>query len=210
MKLAILGSGNVGAALGKGWAARGHEIRYGVRDPRATKVADVVAATGGQARAATPKEAVAGVDAVVLAVPFGAARDALQAAGDLAGRILIDPTNPLKPDLSGLTVGYGDSAGEQVARWAPRARVVKTLNTIGHEHMSGARRGDTNPTMFLCGDDAGAKQAVSRLLEELGFEAVDAGPLRQSRLLEPLAMLWITLAYSRGMGSSIAFKLLRR
>lgn len=210
MKIAILGAGNLGAALAKGWAARGHAIRFGVRDPGASKVAEVVRSIPGSALATSLGEACAGVDAVVLAVPFSAARAVLQSAGDLTGRIVIDATNPLKPDISGLTVGFSDSAGEQIAKWAPRAKVVKAFNTIGHEHMSGVRRGDTSATMFICGDDAGAKETTTKLAEALGFEAIDAGGLRQARLLEPLGMLWVTLAYTRSMGTGIAFKLIRR
>jgi len=147
---------------------------------------------------------------VVLATPWAAAREAVKAAGDLSGKILIDATNPLKPDLSGLALGHTTSAGEEVARWATGARVVKAFNTTGARNMADPRLGGQSASMFLCGDDAAAKKTVAGLAEALGFEPVDAGPLAQARLLEPLAMLWISMAYAFGHGPNIAFKLLRR
>lgn len=146
---------------------------------------------------------------MLLATPWGAAQDALRAAGDLKGKILVDATNPLKPDFSGLALGHTTSAGEEVARWAPGARVVKAFNTIGAQHMTDPRIAGQRPSMFVCGDDPAAKQTVAGLAEALGFEPVDAGPLTQARLLEPLAMLWISLAYAHGLGTNIGFRLLR-
>ncbi len=210
MKIGVIGAGNVGGTLGKGWAAKGHEILYGVRSPNDAKAQGVVRATGGSARAASVKDAAAGAEVVVLATPWGGAREALAAAGNLAGKVLIDATNPLKPDLSGLAVGYTTSAAEEVARWAPGARVVKAFNTTGAKNMANPRFGAQSASMFLCGDDAGAKKTVAGLAEALGFDPVDAGPLTQARLLEPLAMLWISMAYAYGHGPEIAFKLLRR
>jgi len=210
MKIAIMGAGNVGATLGKGWAAKGYEIAFGVRDPKDTKVQEVVKAAGGKARAMGIKDAAAYGEEVVLATPWPAVKEVIKAAGDLKGKILIDATNPLKHDLSGLAIGHTTSAGEEVSHWATGAKVVKAFNTIGSLHMANPRFGGQSASMFLCGDDAGAKATVSMLAEVLGFEPVDAGPLTQARLLEPLAMLWISMALSYGQGPNIAFKLLRR
>lgn len=210
MKIAIIGAGNVGATLGKGWAAKGYEIAFGVRDPSDAKVQDVVKTAGGKVRAMNVKDAVTYGEVVVLATPWPAVQDLIKVAGDLRGKIIIDATNPLNPDLSGLTIGHTTSAGEEVARWATGAKVVKAFNTIGSLHMASPRFGGQSASMFLCGNDAGAKATVSMLAEALGFEPVDAGPLTQARLLEPLAMLWISMALSYGQGSNIAFKLLRR
>ena len=210
MKIGIIGTGNVGGTLGKAWAAKGHEIVFGVRDPRAAKVQDAIKATGGKARAASVKEATAQAEVVVLATPWGATQDAIKAAGNLGGKIVIDATNPLKSDLSGLALGHTTSAGEEVARWAPGAKVVKAFNTIGAQHMANPRFGAESASMFICGDDAAAKKTVATLAEALGFEPVDAGPLTQARLLEPLAMLWISMAYAYGHSVNIAFRLLRR
>jgi 8-hydroxy-5-deazaflavin:NADPH oxidoreductase len=210
MKIAIIGAGNVGSALGHGWASAGHEIVFGVRDPNDTKVQEVVRSAGGRVRVATVRDAVAPTEVVVLATPWPAARDALTAAGSLRGKVLVDATNPLQPDLSGLVIGHTTSAGEQVAAWVPGAKVVKAFNTIGAQHMTNPRFGEQRASMFLCGDDAAAKQVVAGLATALGFEPVDAGPLKQARLLEPLALLWISMALAYGQGPDIAFRLLRK
>jgi hypothetical protein len=210
MRIAVIGAGNVGGTLGAAWAGRGHEVTFGVRDPRAPKIQELVARSGGRARVASVREAVTGADVVLLATPWDATQDAIRNAGSLDGKILIDATNPLKPDLSGMAVGHTTSAGEEVARWAPGARVVKAFNTIGAHLMTSPRFGDRSASMFLCGDDVAAKQTVSDLAAALGFDPVDCGPLTQARLLEPLAMLWISLVYAHGQGPEIAFMLLRR
>jgi 8-hydroxy-5-deazaflavin:NADPH oxidoreductase len=210
MQIAILGTGNVGAALGQRWAAAGHDIVFGVRQPGAAKVAAVVKKAGARARAVAVREAAAGADVVVLATPFGAAQQAIAECGNLGGKIVIDCNNPLLADLSGLTVGHEDSAGEMVARWAKGAKVVKTLNTTGSGNMLDPRYGRESLSMFLCGDDADAKKVVTGLVAELGFEPIDAGPLRQARCLEPLAMLWISMAYQFGQGLNFGFRVVRR
>jgi 8-hydroxy-5-deazaflavin:NADPH oxidoreductase len=122
MRIAIIGAGNVGGMLGKMWAAKGHEVAFGVRRPNDAKVQTLVAATGRRARAASVKDAVAGDEVVVLATPWSDAESALKGAGDLRGKVMVDATNPLKPDLSGLALGHLTSAGEHVAAWAPGAR----------------------------------------------------------------------------------------
>lgn len=204
MRIGIVGAGSVGSALGRGWARAGHEVRYGVRAPGSSKVADPDAPVG------TVAEAAAFAEVLVLAVPWGGAESAVRAAGDLAGKVLLDCTNPLLPNLGGLAVGHTTSAGEQVAGWASGARVVKIFNTTGANNMADPRYGGEGVTMFYCGDDPGAKEVAARLAADLGFEPVDAGPLAAARLLEPLALLWISLAYRQGLGREIAFKLLRR
>jgi predicted dinucleotide-binding enzyme len=147
---------------------------------------------------------------VVFATPWPATRDAIRGAGDLKGKAVFDCTNPLKQDLSGLEIGHTTSAAEQVARWASGAKVVKVFNTTGANNMENSRYPDGAPAMFYCGDDAGAKKVAAQLATDLGFEPIDAGGLISARLLEPLAMLWIHLAYGQGMGREIAFRLMRR
>jgi NADPH-dependent F420 reductase len=210
MRIAVIGAGNVGGTLGKMWGAKGHEVAFGVRHPNDTKVQALVTATGNRARAVRVKDAVASAEVVVLATPWSAAEGALKEAGDLSGKVVVDATNPLKSDLSGLAIGHSTSAGEQVAGWAPRARVVKAFNTIGAAHMADPRFGTQRASMFICGNDAGAKTTVAGLATELGFDPVDCGPLTQARLLEPLAMLWISMAYAYGAGPNIGFALLRK
>ena len=209
MNIGIIGSGNVGGTLGMVWAGRGHQILFSYsRDPK--KLEGLVASAGTNASAGSPAEAAQFGEVVALAVPWPAVDDALQAAGSLAGKILIDCTNPLKGDLSGLEIGHTTSAAEEIARRAPGARVVKAFNSIGAANMANPVFGAQRASMFFCGDDAAAKTMVARLLEEIGFEPVDAGALVIARLLEPLAMLWIHLAYGRGMGPDFAFKLVQR
>jgi 8-hydroxy-5-deazaflavin:NADPH oxidoreductase len=209
VNIGIIGSGNVGGTLGMAWAGRGHQILFSYsRDPK--KLAGLVASAGPNASAGSPAEAAQFGEVVVLAIPWATVDDALQVAGSLAGKILIDCTNPLKGDLSGLEIGHTTSAAEEIARRAPGARLVKAFNSIGAANMANPVFGSQRATMFFCGDDAAAKTIVARLVEVTGFEPVDAGALAIARLLEPLAMLWIHLAYARGMGPDFAFKLVQR
>jgi hypothetical protein len=203
MRIGIIGAGNVGGTLGRRWAGAGHEVVFGTRRPERVE-------TPPGARADGVREAAEHGEVVVLATPWDGVRDALAAAGDLTGKVLFDCTNPLAADLSGLAIGHTTSAGEQVAALAPGARVVKIFNSTGAGNMADPLYGEQAATMFYCGDDGEAKGTAARLAADLGFEPVDAGPLRNARLLEPLAMLWISLAYVQGLGPGIAFKLLRR
>ncbi len=210
MKIAVIGSGNVGGTVGRRWADLGHEVIFGSRDPSRENVKNILASTGGKAKADTLAGAAAFGEVVVLATPWEATKDAIAAADDLLGKVVLDCTNPLKPDLSGLSIGPDTSAAEQVAGWAPGARVVKGLSTTGSGNMAEPQYGDQQASMFICGDAESAKASVGQLVGELGFDVVDCGPLSMARTLEPLALLWVTLAYELGQGPNIAFKLLRR
>lgn len=211
MKIGIIGAGNVGGALGTLWSGKGHDVVFGVRDTNDPALQKLLASTQGKARATSVKDAAAFGEAVVFATPWPATRDAIASAGNLTGKIVVDCTNPLLPDLSGLSIGTNNSAGEEVGRWAKGAKVVKAFNTIGAPNFGNPRFGSENASMFICGDDASAKAAVGKLAADLGFDVVDAGPLTAARLLEPLAMLWIHLAFKQGLGpNGHAFKLLRR
>ena len=140
------------------------------------------------------------------------AQSAIQAAGKLAGKILIDATNPLAMRSEGLrlVLGHTTSAGEQVASWATGARVVKAFNTTGANNMADPKLGSQSASMFVCGDDAEARSTAMKLAEELGFEAVDCGPLSSARYLEPMAMLWIHLCIGLGRGPDFAFQIVKR
>lgn len=211
MIIAIIGTGSVGSTLGRRLAQHGHTVVFGSREPQRKDVQSLVAATGTTARAARPADAVTGADVVMLATPWDATEDVVTSlAPKLDGTILVDCTNPLTPDLSKLTVSGDTSAGEQVAAWAPQARVVKAFNTTGTGNMDDPDYDGVAATMFVCGDDDAANATVVDLAEALGFDAVDCGPLSRAGLFESLAMLWIHLAYSEGQGPDIAFKLLRR
>jgi predicted dinucleotide-binding enzyme len=208
-RIGVIGAGSVGGTLGRGWARRGHEVMFGVRDTGDPKVAKLLA-DAETARAGSVAEAASFGEVVVLATSWGGTRDALQQAGDLSGKVLLDCTNPLKTDLSGLDVPPGSSAAEQVASWAPGARVFKIFNTTGFNNMADPIYGEEPATMFYCGDDAEAKAVAARLAADLGFDPADAGPLHEAPLLESLALLWIHLAYRQKLGREIAFKLMRR
>jgi predicted dinucleotide-binding enzyme len=209
MRIAVIGIGMVGGTLGRRWAREGHEVMFGVREPSSEKVGQLLADSGENAKAGSVAEAAAFGEVVVLATPWAGTEDAIRTAGDLSGKIVLDCTNPLAPDMSGLV---GDrSAAEQVASWARGAKVVKIFNSTGFKNMDDPRYGDDRVTMLYCGDDAEAKKVAAGLAEGLGFEPVDAGPLAEARSLEYLALLWIHLAYGPAkLGPGIAFKLVRR
>jgi predicted dinucleotide-binding enzyme len=205
MKIAIIGAGNVGGSLGTAWAQKaGHEIVFGVREANAEKTQALVRRIGGKARAGAPAEAAAIGDVIVLTVPWPAAEAAIRSMGDLAGKILLDATN-MGPDGLGLEIGHSISAGEKVQGWARGASVFKTLNTTGFGNMADPVFRGVKSVMFVAGDDAANKPKVIALVADLGFDVIDAGPLRNARLLEAHAMLWIELALKRGLGRDWAF-----
>ena len=213
MKLAIIGAGNVGGTLGSAWAKKGgHEVFFGVRSPNSDKTQTLVGALGGKARAGTAAEAVAFGEMIVLATPWTATEAVVRSMGDLNGRTILDATNPLAmgPDGLGLEIGHSISAGEKVQGWAKGSSVFKTLNTTGFGNMSNPVFHGVKSVMFVAGDDMAKKPKVIELVAALGFEVVDAGPLRNARLLEAHAMLWIELALKRGLGRDWAFALVRR
>lgn len=207
MNIAIIGAGNVGRALGHGWA-KDHRVTFGVRDPASPKYSDLDPAMFG---VTTIADAVKGADTIVLATPWGTpTRDAIAACGDLTGKALLDATNPLLPGLAGLDHPGGKSGGEQVAAWAQGAKVVKVFNTTGFNNMANPGYGDARSLMLYCGDDADAKHIAKRLAEDLGFDAIDFGPLANAGYSESFAMTWIWLAMKGGLGREFAFGLLRR
>ena len=213
MKLGIIGAGNVGGTLGTAWAQKaGHDIFFGVTNPQSDKTQALLRGLGGKARAGTAAQAAAFGDMIVLTVPWTAVEAAIRSMGDLAGKIILDATNPLTrgPDGIGLAIGHSTSAGEKVQEWAKGASVFKTLNTTGFGNMANPVYGGVKSVMFVAGDDVANKPKVINLVGDLGFEVIDAGPLRNARLLEAHAMLWIDLALARGQGRDFAFGILRR
>ena len=201
IKIAIIGAGNVGSTLGTAWRNRGHQVTFGVRNPDDPKYASL----GG---VETNESATAAADVVVLCTPWQSTQSAVHGCGDLAGKVLIDCTNPLTPDITALEVGHTTSGGEEVAKWARGARVCKAMNQIGAPMMDGPQL-PGKPVMFVCGDDEAARSVTAGLVAELGFETVDIGDLTLARLLEPYGLLWIHLALRRGFGTNFGFGLLR-
>ncbi len=193
--IAIIGAGGVGATIGRKWSAAGHDVRFGVRDPESPKYADLVPLT-----VLAPRLAVMEAEVILLALPWEAVEAALADLGDLEERIIVDATNPLRMGDDGLelTHGHEASGAELIQRWAPTARVFKTLNQTGFQNMGRADDYRTRPMMFVAGDDADGKATVMQLVDALDFEAIDAGKLPAARQLEPLALLWIKLSMRDG------------
>jgi 8-hydroxy-5-deazaflavin:NADPH oxidoreductase len=210
MNIGVMGMGSVGGTLGRRWAELGHAVTFGSKDPRDVKGKELVAGIKGKARIATVFEAAADAEVIALATPWEANRTVLGAAGDLTGKILIDVTNPLKPNLAGLSVGLDNSGAEEVARLAVGARVYKALNQTGWENMADPVYPGGRAVMFVAGDEPAGKAVVIGLVDELGFETIDAGDLSIARLLEPYAMLWIHLMVRRKLGRHFAFGLMRK
>lgn len=210
MNIAVIGAGNVGGTLGRRWAMAGHTVRFGVKDPESPDVADLVSASGGGASAHPVAEAAAFAEVVVFATPWAATAEAIQACGSLAGKVVLDCTNPISADFSGLEFGTSDSAGERVAAWAVGAKVVKIFNTVGFNIMKNPDFGGRAATMLYAGDDGEAKATAAGLAKDLGFDPVDAGPLVQARYLEALAWLWISMAMKFGHGRDIVFEVVKR
>ena len=207
MKITIIGAGKVGTALGSGWSKVGHQITYGVPDE--DKAKELKAAQPDVIIAANA-EAARYADIVVFSTPWNTTEAAIRDCGSLAGKIVIDVTNPLKTDFTGLDRGFNTSGGEQVAQWAIGAQVFKTMNQIGYKLMDHPTlKGGAKPVMFVAGDGPG-KSKVLQLVADLGFETIDLGGLEYARLLEPYAMLWIHLARVKGLGREFAFGLLRK
>ena len=212
MKLAIIGAGNVGGALGANWAQKGHDVFFGVRDPKAEKTQGLLKTIGGRARAGSVAEAAAFADVIILSTPWPATEAAIHAIGNVKGKVILDATNPLTrgPDGIGLEIGHSISGGEKVQGWAAGASVFKTLNTTGFSNMANPVFNGVKSVMFVAGDDTANKPKVVNHVGELGFEVIDAGPLRNARLLEAHAMLWIDLSLVRGQGRDWAFSIVRR
>lgn len=210
MEIAILGTGNVGATLGRRLAAAGHQIIFGSRQPTSDRVTELVAENDNAHRADSVQRAVQQTRVLILATPYENAEATLHSAGDLSGKILVDCTNPLNESFDGLRLGFSESAAEKVAHWAPGAHVVKAFNTASVATMKDPDYGGQAATMFYCGDCADAKAVVAGLIEDIGMEPVDSGPLVHARYLEPMAMLYIHLAVKQGWGGHCALKMLKR
>ena len=187
--IALIGTGNVGGALGRRFAENGHTVVYGSRDPLAADVVALVNETGNGAVAMSPVEAVARSHVVVLAIPWSATEDVVRGLGDLSGKIIVDPTNPRVMAADGFAdypPTLEDSNAERIARLAPGAEVVKAFSTLGFETMADPAVAEGPVTIPLVGDDRDAKALVGDLAREIGLEAIDVGPLRHARIIEGL------------------------
>ncbi len=191
MKIAIIGKGNVGSALTRGFTKAGHEV----------------VTVGNEAEAV--RAAIQGAEAIVLAVPFSAVDAVVKLAGALLdGKIVIDPTNALTADMQ-LALGFTTSGAEELQKKAPKARVVKAFNIVFAQHMDSGRVKNQQLSLLIAGDDAGAKAKVKELGDAIGFDTIDAGPLVASRELEPLGYLNIRLGYMQKLGGDIGVRIAR-
>lgn len=225
MRIAIIGSGNVGGTLGRRWAELGHDVAFGVRHPErgagAVKGGDSGDVLPARARVTSPHGAILDAsgkraEVVLLATPWKAVPQALGdlGPGALDGVVLIDATNPIAAGLRVEAGPDGASGAERVQALAPGASVVKAFSTTGYENMRNPAYDGAASAMFYAGDDVAAKSVVHQLAAALGFDPIDAGPLSRARELEHLAVLWISLAMggtaAPGLGRDVAFRVVRR
>ena len=202
MNVAILGTGNMGAGLAALLVAANHEVAIGARDPaKAAALAEKIGhgAIGGGIIAAVKL-----ADVVILALPYGAIAEAIKSAGDLTGKVLIDISNPITADFKGLEIGHSTSAAEEIQKLVPGAVVVKAFNTIFAQLLPRDARNGKTLQVFVAGEVDAAKKQVSQIARALGFEAVDAGPLSNSRFIEPIGEMNIHFGYFLGQGPAVA------
>ncbi len=192
MKIAIIGKGNVGKALAEGLAKAGHEIRFGTR-----KQEEPV------------KEAAEWAELVILAVPWTAHKEVANTLGSAAdGKAVVDVSNILTPSFE-LALGFTTSGAEELQKLLPKAKIVKAFNTVFAQNMRTGKVGNEHLTAFVAGNETDSKKIVQKLAEDIGFESVDAGPLKSARYLEPMGMQNITLGYGLKMGTNIGIRLVR-
>jgi predicted dinucleotide-binding enzyme len=205
MNVTVIGAGHVGSSLGLGLSRTDHVVTFGVRNPSDPKYASLKTE---RTRLDTVRAAVQSAEVIILATPWNTVEAVLKDLGDLGGKTLIDATNPIGPGFT-LTHGTNDSGAEQVARWAKNAKVVKAFNSTGFENMQNPVYGEDRSVMLIAGDDDKACSVAASLAKDLGFESVKLGGLSKARLIEPMAMLWISMTQSLGT-RGVAFGLLRR
>jgi 8-hydroxy-5-deazaflavin:NADPH oxidoreductase len=208
MKVAIIGPGSIGKALAKRLNSAGHEIRlsFSRDEMKLRAIAKSLGVGFG-----LPAEVARWADVIALATPWPALETAIAALGDLSGKVVWDNTNAVAPDLSTMLIGTTNSVGEEVQRRAPGAHVVKCIPTFAELLEADDPRLNGMPvTSYVAGNDAAAKASVSRLLADLPTAPVDVGDITASRLIEPMLLLLVQLAYRRGMGPMISFNLVQQ
>jgi predicted dinucleotide-binding enzyme len=208
MRIGILGSGLMGGKLGTIFARAGHEVVFSYARSN-DKLKRLAREAQGNARAGTPGEAAKEADALLLAVHWSRIDDVLKQAGDLSGQAIVTCSLPMDAGNTKLIIGTTRSGAEELARMIPKARVVCAFNTVPSEVLFGvyeAKRKATRPSLVYCGDDQSAKDVAVKLIQDAGFDPVDAGPLRIARYTEPFALLVAQLAYEGEGGSELAYR----
>jgi hypothetical protein len=208
MRIGILGSGLMGSKLGTLFARAGHEVVFSYARSKA-KLDKLAKAAGANAHAGTPREAAQDADVLLLAVHWLRTDDVLREAGDLSGKVIVTCSLPMDAGNTGLVIGRTISGAEELAKKVPKAKVVCAFNTVPSEVLFGvfaARRKARKPSLVYCGDDSPSKEIVAELIRDVGFDPVDAGPLRIARYTEPFALLVGQLAYETEAGSELAYR----
>jgi predicted dinucleotide-binding enzyme len=211
MRVGILGSGLMGGKLGTLFARAGHEVVFSYARGR-EKLESLARDAGKNSRAGTPDEAARDADAVLVAVHWSRMDDVLRQAGHLSGKVVVTCSLPMSANDSALVVAHTSSGAEELARMVPKARVVAGFQTVPSEVLFGvyeARRKSRRPSLVYCGDDATAKDLAASLIRDVGFDPVDAGPLRIARYTEPFALLVAQLAYEGEGGPELAYRIER-
>ena len=208
MRIGILGSGLMGGKLGTIFARAGHDVVFSyARTPK--KLNRLAREAKHGARAGTPREAAEHADTLLLAVHWSRVDDVLRQAGDLSGKVVVSCSLPMNADDTGLVIAHTGSGAEALARKVPKARVVSAFNTVPSEVLFGVfegRRRARRPSLVYCGDDARSKKVAAGLIRDVGFDPVDAGPLRSARYTEPFALLVAVLAYERSRRPELAYR----
>jgi 8-hydroxy-5-deazaflavin:NADPH oxidoreductase len=209
MNIGIIGSGNMGGSLAKLWAEKGHKILLTSTSPEQT--AQVAKSIGENVSTGSTADAVSYGDVVVFAFPYESLNDVISKGGSFKNKIVIDLINPITPDIKGLLLGFSTSASEEIEKRIPEAKVVKAFNTISAPVVKSGKIkfNGVAPDVYFCGNDEESKGVVMNLIQDIGFEAIDSGPLTNARYLEPIAEFVIQLAIL-GLGDDIGVKVLRR
>src|ERR1041385_53744 len=208
MRVGILGSGLMGAKLGTIWARAGHDVVFSYARSE-QKLKKLARDAKGKARAGTPREAAQHADALLLAVHWSRVDDVLQQAGDLSGKVIVTCSLPMNADDTDLVIAHTSSGAEQLAKKVRKARVVSAFGTVPSEVLFGvfeARRKANKPSLVYGGDDASGKKIAAQLIRDVGFDPVDAGPLRIARYTEPFTLLIARLAYEGDEGPELAYR----
>jgi len=209
MRIGILGSGLMGGKLGTIFARAGHTVVFSyARSDR--KLQRLAREAGGLARAGTPADAVRHADAVLLAVHWTRVDDVLKQAGSLSGKVIVSCSLPMNADDTKLVVAHTSSGAEALARRVRSAHVVAAFGTVPSEVLFGVfaarRRRARRPSLLYCGDNDAAKHVAARLIRDVGFEPIDAGPLRMARHMEPFTLLVAQLAYEGNKGPQLMYR----
>ncbi|MFT5197073.1 MAG: NADPH-dependent F420 reductase [Cellvibrionaceae bacterium] len=207
LKIAIIGPGQVGVMLATLWSQKGHQIFLGSREP--TKAAIIASELGHNMQGMGIAQAAEQADILLFSFPWYALIDIEREIGKCAGKIIIDCINPITSSGS-LALGHKRSAGEEIAQTFPLAKVIKAFNHIYVDHFNNPIFDQKPASAYYCSDDDSAKKIVVQLATEMGFDPVDIGPIKHARYLEPLALLWIQMAFHMGQGADFTFKMLKR